>query len=152
MVAQETDQAQGAFERETGESHALENREPGIGGDEVDDRVEGFLLTRISQFRKDVVEGEAALPAGEAATGDAATPELEAQGVAVGKGVGAHHESGFGVEGGHWIGTDGFAGTLQGNDRAQAGVLFEVRQGDLVDILVWQAGGWWQRKWPTEWR
>jgi hypothetical protein len=140
-LAQEAEEATALFDGEAAEAIVPEQDEAGSGGDPFDDGIEGFLLAGVGDLLEAVVQREAALPAGKPAILDAATAELEAQGIAAGELVGAHDELGFGVEGGDGIvgRPEGFAGAVEGDEGAQAGVLFEVGDGDAVDVLVGEA-------------
>jgi len=140
--AEEGEQAAGAGGREAAEALVPEQEEAGRGRHSLDDSVEGFLLARVGDLLEAVIQREAALPAGEASPLDHATAELEAEGIAAGELVGAHDELGLGVKGSHWVvaGSEGFAGASEGDESTQAGVLFEVGDGDAVDVLVGFAG------------
>jgi len=140
-LAQQAEEFAGAGGREAAEALVPEEEEAGGGGDLLDDGVEGFLLGGVGDVLEAVVEGEAALPAGEAAVGDDAAAELLTEGVAQGEGVGALDEFGFGVEGGDRVvvGAEGFAGAVEGDEGAQTRFLFEIGEGDGVDVFVGEA-------------
>ena len=128
---------------EAAEALVPEQEEASRGGDPVDDGLQRFLLAGIGDVLEAVVEGEAALPAGEALALDDAAAELKAEGVAEGEGIGAADESFVGVEGGDGIvgRAERLAGAVEGDEGAEAGVLFEVGEGELIDVNVGRGEG-----------
>ena len=140
-MTEEAKEAACLFRGEAAGALVPEEDEASAGGDLVDDGIEHRLSGGVGDIGEAVVEGEAALPAGEATRLDDAAAKLVAEGIAGGVLVGAHDELGLGVEGGDRIvmRTDGFAGAVKGDEGAEAGVLFEVGDGDAVDVLVGQA-------------
>jgi len=135
-LAEEVEELAGAGVREAAEALVPEQEEAGGGGDLLDDGVESFLLGGVGDLVEAVVEGDEAAPAGEAAVGEAVAAEVGAEGIAVGVVEGATDESGLGVEGGDRVvvGGDGFAGAVKSDEGAETGVLFEVGEGDVVDV------------------
>ena len=137
-VPQEAEELARPGNGEAAQAVVPEQEKAGRGRCPFDDGVEGVLLAGVGDLLEAEVEREAALPAGEAAALDSTAAELVAQRIAAGELVGTHDELGLGVERGDGVvvGTEGCAGAVEGDEGTQASVLFEVGDGDAVDVLI----------------
>ena len=137
-VLEQAQQAAGLGDGEAALPLVPEQKEASAGGDLVDDGVEHHLSGGVGDLSEAVIEGEASLPAGEATGADDAAAELLAEGIAVGEGVGTLDEFRFGVEGGNRVvvGSERLPSAVESDQGPKAGLLFEVRHRDAVDVLV----------------